>query len=357
MGIEILTRGAKRAYDEFLLQETQRGIDKLLFPTDDVDTSSGFLLDRLIHTPYGVVYRDKDNQSHVLPYTPGSGTLYDIPISSEKTPIDEELSDAVISGVEANSSWSTHQAKLLADIVKIHIASHNMTKWKQALDVLRTGIFYANGIGGNDINLGIDYQRAAGNSLTYDFTAGGATVDAAFLEIQDKLIDNNTPLDNIVVIMGKSWLNEFAGDSQTQNNAQNNRVNEVLTMQMMPPELRNTKGLKVVAIYRAPSMVTPFILCSYQPGTQYVAYSGATAAAWVPDNECFAFSLDDTRYNVKRGVKVKTETGRVERVAGEIVFDTYSENDPITEFLRSKTRHLFVPANINHTVKSTGTFS
>ena len=120
MGIETITRGLKKSYEEFKLQETQRGIDKLLFPTQDIDTSAGFLLDRLIDTPFGIVYRDKDNQSHVMPYRPGNGTLYDIPISSEKTPVDEELRDAVISGIEANGAYSQHAVKLVNDIMKMY---------------------------------------------------------------------------------------------------------------------------------------------------------------------------------------------------------------------------------------------
>jgi hypothetical protein len=40
-----------------------------------------------------------------------------------------------------------------------------------------------------------------------------------------------------------------------------------------------------------------------------------------------------------------------------MVFDSYTEKDPPTEFLRSQARFCYVPADINKTVRSTGTFS
>lgn len=355
MPIETLTRGAKRSYEEFKAQ-SMRGIDSLIFNTLDQSNSSAFLLDRLITDPYAVVYRDPSNQSHVRPYQAGSGALYDIPISSEKTPIDEDLRNQSISGVEANASYNEHAVKLVNDIVKQHIEAHNMTKWKQAIDVVRTGVFNALGITGNNIGLNIDFSRAAGNDITYDFTAAGATMDEALYNILSVLRNNNCPLNGLVAIMGKNWLNQFSEDTKVIETMQANTSNVLLEQKMMPPELQGVEGLYLVARYRASSMVAPFWICSFEPGFQYKAYNGASASDWVGDNEIIVFSIPSKKFKVLRGVDAYSETGRIIRTSGDIVFDTYSEKDPITNFMRSKTRHCFVPGNINHTARSTGTF-
>ena len=52
MGIETLTRSAKKSYEEWFAQE-QNGIHRLLFPTLDIDTTAAFAMDRFIQTPAG----------------------------------------------------------------------------------------------------------------------------------------------------------------------------------------------------------------------------------------------------------------------------------------------------------------
>jgi len=356
MGIETLTRGAKLSYEEWKAQEPN-GIDKLLFPSMDVDTSAAFAMDRLIESPYGIVYRDANNQSHVRPYEPGTGYIYTVPRASEKTAIPEDLKDAAISGLEPTASQALHVRKLMDDITKHHMSGHNLTKWKQAIDVIFGGTFIARGDGGNSLNLDIDFSRAAGNALTYNFTTAGNTMPKALKAMQDQLITQGASLDNQVVIMGSTWLNDFSTDSDVIAYLQANGATQLLEMQMMPPELRNTHGLKVIATFRGVGMVAPVFICTFSPGVSYVQYKGASAAAWVTATKAAMFSLNSPRYSVQRGVDAFNAAGKSERFVGDVVFDTFTENDPILDVVRSQTRHVYIPGNINHTVVSTGTFA
>lgn len=358
-GLEVFTRGAKAAYNErsLVLMNGKQGIDQLLFPTLDADTSSSFLLDRYISSPYGVVYRNLDNQSVIRKFRNGEGQLIKPPIASEKTPIDEELSDVVVSGQEPTASQVDQMEAMLGRVAGDHVEAHNMTKWKQALDVVRQSEFEANGKNGADLGLSISYTRATGNSLTYDFTAGGATMVEALNNAQTQLRDNNMPMSRNIVIMGKNWLDNFATDSDIIEIRKANNENVIVSAQMEAPELLNTHGLVLHSILRGANMVAPMWICSFSPGSQYVAYEDATAAPWVPDNDAIFCSLDDRRWKVTRGMKAYTDGGRVQRVTGDVVVDSYSDEDPITEFIRSQTRHCFIPGNANHTAKSTGTFS
>jgi len=356
MGIETLIRPAKIAYEEFKAQEPN-GIDKLIFPEMDEDTGSAVLIDRLIESPFAVSYREKNGQSQILNYTPGQGQLLDVPRASMKTPVDEELRDVVVSGVDAVASWDQHKNKRTRDIVKKHMAAHNLTKWKQAIDFLRTGIFYAKGPDGTDLDLSVDYDRDTDNTLTYDFTAGGASFAIAVGEILDQMDAQGADLDNVVLLCGADWLTEFGSDSDVQTLLQSNMANQLIQQQMLPPQIQGTKGLRLIAQYRNPGLIAPVWIASFNPGVQYVPYKGASAEAWVPATEAVAFSLNSPRYYVKRGVDALDAGGNVIRTVGDMVLDTFHEDDPIVDYFRSQTRHLMLPGNVDHTVKSTGTFT
>jgi hypothetical protein len=355
MGIETLSRGAKRSYEEFKAQEGN-GIENLLFPILDEDISSAFMLDRLIQTEYGVIYRDRDNQSHVRPYQPGTGYIYDIPRATEKTLIGEELSDAAVSGLNATDDQASHLRKIMDDIVKHHVGGHNITKRKQAIDVIFDGEFNADGSGGTDLNLGIDYSRAAGNEITADFTATD-TQPIALKALQDVLVAQGCSQNNMVALMGATWLADFMADTAVLAYLEANSANQLLEQKMMPDELMNTKGVKVVATYRAPGMIAPVYICSYSPGYEYIAYNGASSSAWITATKCAMFSLDSPRFRVNRGQDVINAAGRKARAVGDVVFDSFSSDDPVGDWMRSGTRHLYVPGNVNHTAVSTGTFS
>lgn len=355
MGIETITRAAKKSYEKYFALQAN-GVDKTIFSIPDEDTSAAFMLDRFVQTPAGIVYRDANNASHVRPYSPGTGYVYEVPRASEKTPIGEDLRDAAATGVDPTSPQAVHVRKIMDDIIRDHVSGHNMTKWKQALDVLVDGYFYAKGSTGTDIGLDINFSRAVANVMTHDFT-GADTQPIAFKEMQDQLVEQGCPTTNMVMLAGASWITDIFADSEVIAFMDSNAANMLLRTEMMPPQLRNAHGLTVLGVYRAPGMLAPVYICTFAPGSSYYAYKGASAAAWVAATKAVMFSLDSPMYRVLRGVDALTDNGVVTRQVADIVFDTFHENDPITDFVRSQSRHCFVPADINHTCVSTGTFS
>jgi hypothetical protein len=358
MYIETLARPMRRSYEEFFLTSTQRQLHQLLFPIVDEDEAETFLLDRYIQDPYGVSYREWDSQSVIRQYSSGEGTIYKVPHSSEKTPIPESLRGIVAAGLEPTAPITEHTIRIVNAIVSDHVTGHRITKNKQALDVIREGVFYANSVEGKDINVGVDFNRAGTNSITYDFTQVGANMSAALKAMVDVIhITNKGPVSNIVFILGSSWLQKFSTDTNISAYLQANIANTLLMQNLTPTTLENVEGLYLLSTFRAPQMLAPVFICSYDPGILYKAYRGATLAPWIPDNEAIAFPLNAKRYSVYRGMDVIDETGAIKRLTGEVLFDAYTERDPVVQFTRSHTRHIFVPGNINLTVKSTGTFS
>jgi len=358
MSKDLITRTATELYKEkHMLPENGIGIENLLFSTDNSDPSASFRLDRLISSPHGLTYRSSSNQSVIRRFKAGTTELVEVPRASEKTPIDEELRDAVAAGSDATEAQMTQMIKNVENIIEDHAEGHAMTKAKQALDTVRTGVFNAKGVKGADLGLDFDHERSASGDLTYDFTAGGATMNEALLELSDAMDSEGVPPNNRYAIMGSDWRSQFGSDSGIIEIMKANNSNQILEQQMFNQKFGNVNGLNVIAHYRPVGATSPLWILSYEPGVPYIAYDGATAAPFVPATSLIGGCLDDKTYNVKRGVDAFNDMGKVDRVVGDLVIDSYSDNDPITTFVRSTTRHIYVYGNIDHTFESVGTFS
>ena len=248
-------------------------------------------------------------------------------------------------------------AKNIDQIMGDHLEGNYMTRCKQAITVLSTGVFPAFGDDGVDLGLGYDHGRAGGNSITYDFTAVGATFNEALLDISQKMDASGTPKTNRAIIMGSDWLAQFGSDSGVLEVMKANGSNDILLQERFARQFGEVDGLYVIAQYKPIGATAPFWILDYTPATSYVAYEGATPAPFVPATEALAFSLNDKTYRINRGVNALDDMGRAVRRVGDMVVDSYTDKDPVTIWVRSQTRHMFVYGNIDHTVKSTGTFA
>jgi hypothetical protein len=355
---DLITRTAKRLYEERYMTSAQgRPIQDLLFSNMDEDLSASFELGRYVSSPYGMSYRDPVNQSIIRKFNPGTTELIEVPRGSEKTPIDEQLRDAVAVGMEPTEGQLMQMARNVDQILGDHTEGWNMTKAKQALDVVRTGVFGAKGANGADLGLDYDHTRSVSNALTYDFTAGGATMNEALVNVSNRLDATGTPKGNRYAIMGSTWLSQFGADSGIIELMKANSNNMIIAQQMFDERFGQVNGLYVVAQFRPVGALAPMWILSYEPGTSYVAYKGASAAPFIPATELLAGSLDDRTWNIKRGVDALTDMGTYQRAVGDLVVDSFVENDPVTTFVRSQSRHIYIYGNIDHTLKSTGTFA
>lgn len=354
------TRRVKTFYELIYnqLMPGKQGIDQFLFPVMDVDAdSSNFALDELVKQIHGVVFRRRGEESAIRPYEAGTGTIYEVPRTSEKTPMDERLRDAVIVGGEETEAFGSREARAIRQIITQHVVAHTQTRWKLAIDVVRTGKFSPLGLDGQDIGLEIDFSRDGTLDVTYDFTEAGAGINTALKELYDAYRAKNGSGDELVVIMGDEWAKNFEEDGDVIEYRKANPMNILVQGNILPPEFFNTQGLRLIDYYRVPGVADPFYICMYKPQAQFIAYKGATAAEFLPDDEAVMFSMGSPRYKVLRGVDVLGANGRHTRAVGDIVFDDYDEKDPVVTMFRSQARYSFVPAVVDHTARSTGTFS
>ena len=336
----------------------QTGIDSFLFGNTDMSDSSEFRLDRLLTNPAGVVFRQKDSESHVRPYTPGSGIYYEIPRASEKTPVTESLRDSVIVGASNDESFAGNDAELFRQIVRDHTLGHMVTRWKLALDTLRTGVFSPLALGGVSIpSLQIDFERDSSLNKTYNFAAAGAKIDIALKELFEAYRAQGGTLNNICVLLGASWQAALENDSTVMQRMATNSANELITLNMMPPNMNNTAGLYVIGRYRIPGTLAPIWLLGFAPDGKFIPSLDATPQDYFPSNEAILFSTTDTRYRVFRGIDARGDGRELIRTVGEVVFDSYTSDDPPAYFVRSQARVAFIPGDVNKTARSVGTFA
>jgi len=306
-----------------------------------------------VGAPYAIAYRSIGGESHVRQYDTGSSYLYYVPTASEKTRVGDELRDAVSLGLEATDEQDKHTRKIMDDIVKQHVAAHRITKWKQALDVIFDSKFYARGPNGQSIGLDIDFERDAGNSLTAH-TVVAKKISTAFKEMQDKILSQGAPASNLVVIMGNDYQKVFYQDQTVMKYIYTLESNFLMMQELYPKILGNkNSGLVINALYRGERMVAPVAVCSYSPGVSYIQTKGGAAEPWVPTNKAAMFSLDSPTFYFERGINAFDESRQVRRKAGAIIFDAFSENDPVATYIRSQTRHAYIFGNVNHVAVDT----
>jgi len=355
----------KKFYEYYAneLKGGEIGIDQFLFNTRDEDASaSTFNLDELSVEPHGVSFRRAGEQSALRPYTPGIGTMIEVDRTSEKTPLTEQLKDAVIVGGSDSEATKSRSKRLLGQVFKQHTIAHQITRWKLAIDVMRTGKFSPRGLKGGDIGIEVDFGRDASLSKTYDFTAGGFTaggadINEALKELYNAYRAKGGSTENLIIIMGSQWLEKVEADTDFLQKIQSNPLNNMVDQSERGKQLANVKGLNIFMNYTIPGTIGRVKLATFQGQGKYKAYSGDAGVDYFPSNEALIFSTDSERYNVLRGFEVMANANSIVRVSGDIVFDAYVEADPLVEYIRSAARYVFVPANVDHTAVSVGTFA
>ena len=313
----------------------EHGIDKILFPIVDIDTSDKVVIDKYRRSSYAISYPGTDNENHIRQYDINLPDI-EVPLVAAKTKIND-----------ANDSQKQY-------IRRDHVDGHRLMRWKQALDVIFDGVFYARGPGGVDLKMDIDFERDSENKFTHTIGTNLSVADA-LTQMQKKLKEQGASLGNMIVIMGRKYLSRFFDNPEIHKYRASIVANYLLRQERLPKRLVNQEsGLVVHEVFYAPEMSTPLYICSYSPGVPYKTPGCVAATPWIADNKAAMLSLDSPRYSIQRGVNALTENGKTSTLTGDIVFDSFV--DKTVRYMRSQSRHMFIPGNVNHIAVSTGTF-
>ena len=107
--------------------------------------------------------------------------------------------------------------------------------------------------------------------------------------------------------------------------------------------------------YTPDGSAVTFSIFTYSPLVQYFDGAGSIIP-YVPAAEAIIFPMNESGYWWNCGRDVFDSNGKVKRITGDLVIDSYTKNDPITEYIRGSSRFMCLWGNIDHTAKIVGTF-
>ena len=334
-------------------------IDEVFFPELDESTGTTITVDRYLKGPYAARSIVQGQPAKVRQYAAGSGTIYTPELTKEKTPVDEVLSDSVIAGLEATDDAAQHYLRLTRQIVDGPAGfrpAFKMARAKAAIDVYRTGVM--SWVDENGTVNQFDFQREAAigpGVLTYDFTAA-PTFDSAVKAMYDALRAQNQgfPGGQIGLMVGSSWLKEFETDSTVIEKRKATNVMQLVDENMLPPSYQGCEDLTVIAKYNVDGMAKPVTIMTYEPGYLYKNGEDGTPEEFMPANAAIMFPMNTRSWRFNRGIQVKGTNDTLMRVAGDLVMDTFVDNDPPIEWFRANARFMYIPGNINHIASAVG---
>ncbi|MDR3355792.1 MAG: major capsid protein [Spirochaetaceae bacterium] len=318
---------------------------ELMFPQKRVFDSEKIPVDQLLPTGALAGYRNKGAPSNILKYNAGTGFVGVPPIIAVKTSVNEELAGAVTVGMEANAPANQQLLQKYVYIQQQHEDAVYTTIAKQAADILLTGKFTPVDDKNNPVDTGpIDFGRDS--SLTVS-GAYGADPVKQIADTYKPLKKFGVPTAGLFAIVGSDVMGLLQKNEDFMNllklqglNAGKNWVSP--DNRVVGTIIKNTM---------VPGAAVPMTIISFDEG-----YSDS-AGAWtpfIPPKAVVISSFSSPRFACYGGVFiVENKDGRI--YAGDIVTDKYMQKDPDQLVLRTQSRPLLLPANINHTACSTST--
>jgi hypothetical protein len=285
-------------------------------------------------------YREVNAGSNIFAYVPGKGVVYNPPNLDESTPIGEELARAVTAGLAADAPAQQQIVEKTAQIQRDHDAIITSALVKQAVDIMVSGVFQPKGKNGVNIGTPFNYNRDAGNTIAHAADPVGQLQKAWD---QYKKQGGNT--SNSFALIGRDVLSALETNTAFQ---------DALKLQGLNAGYSRLVGEnRVVADIipggvKIPVRAARIALLSFDEA--YEAEDG-TLTPFFPAKGIVVSSFNAPRVQAYGGVYlVDTLTGSAKVLKGELVSDAFWTKNPDAYILRSQSRPVLVPGEINHIV-------
>ncbi len=284
-------------------------------------------------------YRENNGASNISAYIPGRGVVYDPPALDESTPISEELARAVTAGLEADAPA---QMQIVEKVARIQANHDNMITSaivKQGMDIMIFGSFQPKGRGGVNVGGIFDFGRDPANTIAAAADPV-AQLQAAYDQAKAKGVSGN-----YVALIGADVLSALENSADFQNALKLQGVNAGMS------RLVGENSVLADIIpggFKIPGRAARTSLLAFDES--YEDESGALVPYMNPKGIIFT-SLNATRVQAYGGVFIvnpQTGQGRMEK--GELVNDAFWRKDPDSYVLRSQSRPILIPADIDHIV-------
>lgn len=313
---------------------------ELMFPQKRVFEAEKIPVDKLLPSGALAGYRPRGGASNILRYNPGDGIEGRPPIIGIKTPVNEELAAKVTVGMEVNAPAGQQLLQKYVYIQDQHEDSIYNTIAKQAADILLTGKFTPVDDKGNAVDDVVDYGRAAALTISADYSAAGGSlkqIAAAYGAVKKF----GVPTAGLFVIVGSEIMARLQTEDKWLDllkiqglNAGKNWVSP--DNRVVGTIIKNTL---------MPGAAVPMTVLSFE---EYYADAAGTLTPFIPPKAVVVSSFNSPRFACYGGVFI-AENNNARIYAGDIVTDRFWQKDPDELVLRSQSRPLLIPANVNHT--------
>jgi hypothetical protein len=322
---------------------TLRQFIALFFSNIVTTAQTQIRVDRYTKKFKNIAYVPLHGASRLMDFENGKGIMYVPPRISAKTPIGD-AADGVTVGIDANAPVTSHLAQKYALIQENHSDYIWTTLVLQALEMMRTGAFTAT-TGEDAQAVGtFTYNRDATLNLsTYDTSVSGAYngLKALF----DALKAFNIPKGGLVALVGSNYMSALESDTDFQDYQKNTQYQVFAQTQAGQP----FGGMDVVTtITRVKIPGTSHYVTLLSFDETYEDTDGSDKPMF-PLNEVVMTSMNTRNTAAFAGIKIANHSTRnLDMIAGEVVTDRKLFDEPDDICLRSQSRGLMIPGNINH---------
>ena len=344
MAGEVLTlsRAMKILYEEGRVPLAD--IIKALFPQVKTYDTEEIPMDRVIPKRILARYREKGGASNILAYTPGKGYFYTPPNLDESTPVDEKLAAAVIAGLEANAPAEARITKLVSEILLQHDDAMTRTIVKQVFDICINGKFQPVGKGGVAIGEPFDFERNTGNTIKKDYS--GKAIEQ-LTDAYDQYVKMHGPQGRLFAIVGSSVLSALEDDD---------KFRKALELQALHAGVTYLTGENTVFAHitemKIPGRAARFELFSFNEDYENEA---GESVQYMNSKGLIFSSFNAPRMQLYGGVFIIDSNQKSRIMEGQMVTDSFVQKNPDAYIVRSQSRPLLVPGNVNHIVYAENT--
>jgi hypothetical protein len=318
----------------------------VVFPQRRMFDSEKIPVDKLLPTGALAGYRPRGGASNVLRYNPGEGFVGRPPVIAVKTAISESDAGAVTVGKEANAPANQQLLQKYVYIQDQQADAIYTTIAKQAADILVSGKFTPVDDTGSAVDDEVDYNRDASLTAAADYSAAGGSL-TQIGDAYKALKKFGLPAAGVFALIGQDVMARLQ---------QEEKFLALLKIQgldagknWVSPDNRVVGTL--IKNCLIPGAAAPLTILAFD---EYYTSAAGALASFIPGKAVIMSSFNSPRFACYGGVFIaEKENGRI--YSGEIITDRYWRKDPDELVLRSQSRPLLIPANINHTACFTST--
>ncbi|MDR1390660.1 MAG: major capsid protein [Treponema sp.] len=312
---------------------------RLFWPTVKTYDTAEIPADNIIVSRKLARYRETGGASNIFAYVPGKGLVYDPPALDESTPITEELARAVTAGLESGAPAQQQILQKVAEIQADHDYIITSAIVKQAVDIMTFGTFQPKGKNGVNIGGVFNYNRDPANTIA----AAADPVEqlqAAYDQAKVKGLSGN-----FIALVGADVLSALETNPDFQ---------EALKLQGLNAGHSRLVGENSVLAdiipggFKIPGRAARANLIAFDES--YEDESGTLVPYMNPKGIIFT-SGNAQRVQAYGGVFiVNASNGQARMERGELISDAFWRKDPDSYILRSQSRPVLVPGDIDQIV-------